>query len=207
MAVASDLKVRGATTVEHAVQDLADLSSHEALLTRADRALGGVTVALIAHGTLPDQRACERSWEETETAWRVNFVSAASLMHHFARYFVGRGGGTLVVISSVAGDRGRQSNYVYGTAKGALTVYAQGMRNRLSSQGVRVITIKPGQIDTPMTTAFKKGILWVQPEVVARGIVRAIRGQREVVYLPWFWRGIMVVIRAIPERIFKRMRL
>jgi len=111
------------------------------------------------------------------------------------------------VISSVAGDRGRQSNYIYGTAKGALSLFLQGLRNRLHPANVCVVTIKPGFVDTPMTANFKKGALWAKPETVARGIYRAIKKRKNSVYLPWFWWPIMMIIRHIPEPIFKRMKL
>jgi short-subunit dehydrogenase len=111
------------------------------------------------------------------------------------------------VISSAAGDRGRQSNYVYGAAKGAVSIFMQGLRNRLHSSGVRVLTIKPGFVDTPMTAAFSKGVLWARPQQVARGIYKAIEKKKDIVYLPWFWSPIMRVIRGVPEAIFKRLRL
>ena len=112
-----------------------------------------------------------------------------------------------MVISSVAGDRGRQSNYVYGSAKAAVTTFLQGLRNRLHPAGVQVLTVKPGFVDTPMTSAFPKGPLWASPEQIARGIHRAIQKRKDVVYLPGFWRLIMRVIREIPEAVFKRLSL
>ena len=111
------------------------------------------------------------------------------------------------MISSVAGDRGRQSNYIYGCAKGGLTVFLQGLRNRLHKAGVQVLTIKPGFVDTPMTADFKKGLLWVGPDVIARGIYQAIKKGKQVIYLPWFWKFIMLVIKSIPERLFARLKL
>ena len=113
----------------------------------------------------------------------------------------------IVVISSVAGDRGRKSNYVYGAAKGMVSIYMQGLRNRLHKSNVTVITIKPGFVSTPMTAAFKKGIVWISPERAAQDIRRAIRKGKDVVYVPWFWSWIMRVIRHIPERLFKRLGL
>lgn len=115
--------------------------------------------------------------------------------------------GTLAVISSVAGDRGRASNYVYGTAKGALSLFVQGLRNRLYDTGVHVLTVKPGLVNTPMTAALKKNFLYAKPEGVAKGIVAAIDKKREVVYMPFFWRWLMLVIRALPEPLFKRLKL
>ena len=115
--------------------------------------------------------------------------------------------GTIAVISSVAGDRGRKSNYVYGTAKGAVSLFLQGLRGRLHPSGVRVVTIKPGFVDTPMTAGIKKNALFASPEAVARGVVSAIDRGRDVVYLPPFWRGVMLIVRAVPEPFFKRLNL
>ncbi len=111
------------------------------------------------------------------------------------------------MIGSVAGDRGRQSNYVYGTAKGALALFLQGMRNRLSKRGVQVLTIKPGFVDTPMTASFPKGPLWATPDKVAEDIEKAIDKRRDVLYTPGFWRLIMLIIKSVPEAIFKRLSL
>ena len=111
------------------------------------------------------------------------------------------------MIGSVAGDRGRQSNYVYGAAKGMVSLFLQGLRNRLAKQGVQVLTIKPGFVDTPMTAAFSKGALWAKPDDIARGIVRAVDRKSDEVYLPGFWWVIMTIIRHIPERIFKKLSL
>jgi decaprenylphospho-beta-D-erythro-pentofuranosid-2-ulose 2-reductase len=115
--------------------------------------------------------------------------------------------GTIAVISSVAGDRGRKSNYVYGSAKGGLTIFLQGLRNALSGSGVHVLTIKPGFVDTPMTNDFTKGLLWAKPEKVAKDIKRAIDKKKNIIYTPWFWRWIMLIIRLIPESVFKKMNL
>ena len=132
-------------------------------------------------------------------------ISLATLL---ANLFERRGRGVLIAIGSVAGDRGRQSNYVYGAAKGMVALFLQGLRNRLSRQGIQVITIKPGFVDTPMTAAFaQKGLLWAKPDAIAAGIVTAVERGRDEVYLPWFWRWIMLIILHIPERLFKRLKL
>lgn len=206
-AVANDLKARGAKGVTTAAADLNVFDRHQALLEQAQQTMGGIDVVLVAHGTLPKQKDCEQDWPKTQQELSTNFLSAASLLTLVANALEKRGAGTIAVIASVAGDRGRQSNYVYGSAKGALTIFTDGLRNRLSKKGVHVVTIKPGFVDTPMTADFKKGLLWVKPEAVARGIYRAIEGKKNKVYLPWFWQIIMVVIRNIPERIFKNLRL
>ena len=206
-AVANDLKVRGATQVHTKTLDLNQFAQHQALLDEAIGQLGSIDIALIAHGTLPKQKECEQSWEKTSAELTTNFISAASLLTRLANYFETKQAGTIAVISSVAGDRGRASNYVYGSAKGALTIFTDGLRNRLHKRGVHVLTIKPGFVDTPMTADFKKGFLWAKPEAIARGIYRAIEDKEDKVYLPGFWRLIMFAIRNIPERIFKNMRL
>jgi len=137
----------------------------------------------------------------------TNGISVVALMTRIAQRFGARRSGVIAVVSSVAGDRGRSSNYVYGSAKALVTAFASGLRQRLYGSGVSVVTIKPGFVDTPMTAAFPKGALWVKPGQVAADIVRAIDRAIPVSYLPWFWRPIMVIVRAIPERIFQRLKM
>jgi len=173
----------------------------------AERELGGLDTVLIAHGTLSDQAECERSVEALRREFDVNALSTMALLTPLANRFQQQGHGTLAVISSVAGDRGRMSNYAYGSAKAAVSAFLSGQRQRLQKYGVNVLTIKPGFVDTPMTREFPKGALWAQPEVVARGIANAIDKGRSVVYLPWFWSLIMLVIKHVPEFVFKRVKL
>jgi len=207
-AIAGDLEIRSGQPVTSESLDLDQLSQHPALLERAMQALGGIDIVLIAHGTLPDQAACQQSVEQTLAAIHTNALSVTSLATLLGNAFEQRGRGVLIAISSVAGERGRQSNYVYGAAKGMVSLFLQGLRNRLSRHGVQVITIKPGFVDTPMTAAFeKKGLLWAQPDRIAKGIVAAVERGRDEVYLPGFWRWIMLVIRHIPEGLFKRLKL
>ncbi|MHB1479479.1 MAG: SDR family oxidoreductase [Acidithiobacillus ferrooxidans] len=206
-AVANDLKTRGATQVETVAMDANDTVRHAALIAQAEAALGGLDTILIAHGTLSDQKVCEASFDETLKELQTNCLSVISLLTHVANRFEEQKRGTIVVISSVAGDRGRQSNYVYGTAKAAVSTFLQGLRNRLYRSGVTVITIKPGFVDTPMTAGFRKGLLWASPEQVGKGIYRAMQRESGVIYLPWFWKFIMVGIRLMPERLFKKMKL
>lgn len=184
-----------------------DLASHDQLLELAFHKLGEIDAALIAHGDLPNQKECEHAWATTERALTTNFLSPVAFLTWFANYFETRGKGNITVISSVAGDRGRQSNYIYGSAKGALSTFLQGLRNRLAPRGVSVTTIKPGFIDTPMTADIKKGPLFVSAEVVGKRIYKAMVKGESVVYTPFFWRFIMLIIQHIPEFIFKRMKL
>lgn len=205
--IADDLRVRGAATVGCYTLDCCEVAAHPAMLDAAIAALGGIDVALIAHGSLPDQRACEASVDLTLREIDVNGVSVVALATLLGQRFAQQGSGTLAVISSVAGDRGRQSNYVYGAAKGMVSLFLQGLRNRLAKQGVHVLTIKPGFVDTPMTAALPKGALWAQPDAIARGIVGAIDRKYDEVYLPGFWWLVMTIIKHIPERLFKRLSL
>jgi hypothetical protein len=206
-AIAQDLETRGAGQLETRVMDMLEQQQHQALVEDAVQRLGGLDRVLIAHGTLPDQKACEASVDQTRRELEINCLSTISLVTRMASHFESQGTGTIAVITSVAGDRGRQSNYVYGTAKGALSLFLQGLRNRFYRSNVQVLTIKPGFVDTPMTAAFAKGLLWAQPERVAADIDKAIRKGKDVIYTPFFWRYIMWIIKAIPESLFKRLSL
>jgi len=208
--ILADLKVRAGSdqTIAGVSADLTDTHQHLALIEQANEALGGLDAALIAHGTLPDQKACEADVTLTLQEIETNALSVVSLLSLLANQFEAQGKGVIAAISSVAGDRGRQSNYVYGAAKGMVSLFMQGLRNRLASKGVSVVTIKPGFVDSPMTASFdKSGPLWSKPEIIAKGIVNAMQKGKGEVYLPWFWFMIMQVIKHIPEAIFKRLSL
>lgn len=205
--VARDLSVRSDRKVEHLAADLDDTAKHAEIFDRAAASLQGLDTVVIAHGVLGDQPECERDFTASERVLRTNFLSAASLLTLAANRFSEQESGTIVAIGSVAGDRGRQSNYVYGASKGALDLFLQGMRNRLFKRGVQVITVKPGFVDTPMTAHLERGLLFASAGTIAGGILRAMRRGKDVVYLPWFWRPIMLLIRIMPERIFKRLGL
>ncbi|MCR6686497.1 SDR family oxidoreductase [Pseudoxanthomonas sp.] len=203
-AIAADLATRGAKA-STGVLDVNDLAAHAAALDAAWTALGGVDAVLVAHGTLPDQAGCDASVEVAMREFATNGTSTIALCVALAQRL--QAGATLAVISSVAGDRGRASNHLYGSAKAAVSAFLSGLGQRLRPAGINVLTIKPGFVDTPMTAAFRKGALWAKPDQVAAGIVRAIDRRRAVAYLPWFWWGIMQVIKAIPEPVFRRIRL
>jgi decaprenylphospho-beta-D-erythro-pentofuranosid-2-ulose 2-reductase len=206
-AVADDLRVRGAARVETAILELEDVARHPIVLGEAIEHLGGLDVVLIAHGTLPSQARCQESVTETLRALEVNFTSTAALLAIVANHFERQGRGGIAVITSVAGDRGRRGNYVYGAAKGGLHIYLQGLRSRLYPAGVSVLEIKPGLVDTPMTAHLPKHPLFASPRRVGRAVARAIVQGRDIVYVPWFWRLIMLGVRLVPERVFKRLKL
>ncbi|MFC0408651.1 SDR family oxidoreductase [Roseomonas elaeocarpi] len=209
-AVAADLRARGAGTVATATADLADEGAHAALVAQAEAALEGLDAALIAHGTLGDQSRSESDADAALAELRNNFLSPASILTHLANRMAAQGHGTIAVIGSVAGDRGRMSNYVYGSAKGGLRVFVQGLRHRLGKSGVSVVLVQPGFVDTPMTAgvANRGGPLWAKPERVARDIRRAMdRGGPAILYTPWFWSPIMTVVRNLPDAVFRRTKM
>jgi len=205
--IAADLEIRGAAKVGRSLIDLNDFDAHQSLLDAAENELGGLDIVMIAHGTLSDQKACERSVPLTIHEITTNALSVVALLTLIANRFEEQGKGIIAVISSVAGDRGRASNYVYGSAKAMVTAFTSGLRQRLHRSGVQVVTIKPGFVDTAMTKEFKKGILWVSASQVAPLIVNAISKRKTEVYVPFFWYGIMLVIKSIPERLFKTMSI
>jgi short-subunit dehydrogenase len=205
--ITQDLQIRGAASTAFANMDVNDHALHNNVLTAAWQWLGEVDVVLIAHGTLPDQSACQESVDTALAEFTTNATSTIALMTLVAKKLEAQGHGAMAVISSVAGDRGRQSNYLYGAAKAAVSAFASGLRQRLAKSGIAVVTIKPGFVDTPMTQSFKKGALWAKPDEIARGIVNAIDRRRSVAYLPWFWAIIMLIITHIPEPVFRRIKL
>lgn len=206
-AVAADLHTRGASGVATQVMDLNDTCAHPAMLAAAAQSLGTIELALLAHGILGDQKEAESSYSAAESIIHTNFLSSVSLITWLANYFEQMGQGTLAVITSVAGDRGRMSNYVYGASKGALSIFLDGVRGRLCRSGVQVLTIKPGFVATPMTSHLAQGPLFARPSRVGRGILKAIERRRDVVYLPPFWAAIMLIIRLVPRPIFKKMKV
>ena len=188
--------------------DAADFGRHGPAVAEAWEAFGGLDAALVAYGSLPDAETVAHDAEAAVEAFRLNATSVVSVLTHLAERFEAQGAGVVAVISSVAGDRGRPSNYVYGAAKGAVSLFAQGLRGRLRRSGVRVVTVKPGFVDTPMTADVPKNALFAEPDDVGRAIHRAMTGGgADVIYTPRFWRPIMAGIRAIPERVFKRLNL
>ena len=206
-ALAEDLKIRGAELVETAQADLTDEPSRGRIVEAAFEKWGGLDAALIAHGTLPDQNAVENDLRVLRQEIDTNFLSVASLLMQLAKLFEQQRAGVLCVIGSVAGDRGRRSNYVYGSAKAGVATMVAGLRLRMAAAGVRVVLIKPGWVSTPMTAHLQQNFLFATAEAVGRGVHDAMISQRAVVYLPWYWRWIMVIIRLIPEPIFAKLNL
>lgn len=206
--IALDLGVRGAEQTHTRAWSAHDSDGIDALVSDAVEKLGRIDLVLIAYGSLPDQELCQQSRAASREAIETNLTSVVELLTPLANLMESQGSGTLAVLSSVAGNRGRQSNYVYGAAKAGVTVFLDGLRNRLFRSGVSAVTIKLGFVDTPMTAHIEtKGALWVAPKRAAKGIRHAIERRKHVAYVPWFWRPIMACIRLVPEFVFKRMRL
>lgn len=205
--LATDLTVRGARSARVLEVDARDLDRHAAVIDEAFALEPELDAVLVAHGSLVDQERAEADPGAALEAITVNFTSVVSMLGRIAPRLEKARRGTIVVLGSVAGDRGRRKNYVYGSAKGGLDVYLSGLRNRLAGTGVRVVTVKPGFVETPMTAHMPKNALFASAEEVGAGVIRAMKGGRDVVYLPWWWRPIMGVIRSIPERLFKRLNI
>jgi short-subunit dehydrogenase len=199
-AVAADLRVRGAAAVEPFIADLADRSRDAAIVAAAG---DEIDLVLIAHGSLPDQRAIDRDARAQVEAFELNATSFVALIAEFANMLERRKRGTIAVIGSVAGDRGRRSNYVYGAAKAAVHAYCEGLRGRLAESGVRLVLIKPGWVDTPMTAGMKKNPLFASAASAARQIHAATNAGRAVTYVPGYWRWISLVVRMLPARLVK----
>jgi decaprenylphospho-beta-D-erythro-pentofuranosid-2-ulose 2-reductase len=201
-----DLTIRGAQQVSTYSADLSSIQQHAAIFDFVRRTLPDFDTVLLAYGSMRSQKDSESSVDILLEELQVNFVSATAILTLFAADLERRRTGCLAAITSVAGDRGRRSNFVYGSAKGALSLFLQGLRSRLHLAGVRVITIKPGPVQTSMTDHLPNSARFADPELVARDIVRALeRRSPEVLYTPRMWRYVMSAIRHIPESVFKRL--
>ena len=205
--VAADLRTRGAAYVDTAVADLDDTEKHAELLAHAINSLAGMDVAYLTHGILGDQAAAEHDFGHAAQILHTNFISVVSLLTWLANFCVQRHAGTLAVISSVAGDRGRKSNYLYGSSKAGLSAFLGGLRNRVDREGVTVLNIKPGPVRTAMTVGMPKSEKFAEVNKVAQTIVDAVAAKKDNLYVPFQWQPIMFIIRNIPERVFKKLNL
>ena len=174
-------------------------NEHVRMLDAAEKELVNIDLVLIAHGTLLDQKECEADVELAITEIKNNALSTVSLLTHLANRFERKKKGTIAIISSVAGERGRATNYVYGSSKAMVTTFASGLRQRLDKFNVKVITIKLGLVDTPMTSRFKKGLLWSKPQYVAKKIVQSIDNNKDEVYLPKLWYFVFFFNKIYPK--------
>lgn len=205
--IQQDLLGRGAAAVRVVVDDLSQTDDCQNRFASWRSAGAAFDAVIVAYGMLGDQVEAEQSIEQQDRLLQTNFVSAAAWLNLIGRDFEQRGTGNLVVIGSVAGDRARQSNFIYGSSKAALAFYTQGLELRLRERGVKVILVKPGQTITKMTEGMGQGIMWSSPQVVAKSIVRAMARGSRTTYTPWFWWPVMTLIRLLPYPIFRRLKI
>jgi short-subunit dehydrogenase len=203
---ATDLCVAYGITATTLHFDATDTASHAAVAAALPKVPGILNVALL-FGVMPDQAAMDAAPQRALDCIATNVAGAISILHHLAPLLESRRAGTLVGFGSVAGDRGRLKNYVYGATKSALHTYLAGLRNRLGRAGVHVLTVKPGFVDTAMTFGLPGLFLVATPDQVARAVLAAAASRRDIIYVPFFWRPIMTIICAIPEPAFKRLSI
>lgn len=205
--IAADLKVRHQIEVYYGYFAAEDFEDHEKFVQQVVSEMSGLYGVLVAFGNYIDQKKVITDFAYGQKTIEINYTGACSILTYCGNYLGTQGSGFIIAISSVAGDRGRQSNYIYGSAKGGLNVFLQGLRNRLFHSGVRVITVKPGFVDTAMTFGLPHLFLVASPKDVGTRIARAVNKRSDILYIPWFWRYIMWIIRSIPECLFKRLKL
>lgn len=202
---ASDLNIRYGVNADYYFLDIENLTSIDEFLNQYNQSPDGIVYTI---GYLGNQPLAQNDFEEAKKLMDINFTNAMKLLNHFANQFEQRQSGFMIGISSVAGDRGRQSNYIYGAAKAALTTYLSGLRNRLASKNVQVITVKPGFVRTKMTAGLPlSNLMTAEPEAVAHDVVKSLKHHKDVIYTKSLWKYIMCVIKALPEKIFKKTNL
>jgi len=206
--VAQDLRTRGASQVDTLILDLADAAQATDLVSQWNEAMGGLSHAYLFYGILGDQDEAQSNLDQAESIAQINYTSAIRWAAAIGNVLEAQGSGVIVGISSVAGDRGRQSNYVYGSAKAGFSTFLQGLDHRLAVSGARALTVKMGFVVSPMTEGMDRSSpLWTQPQDAARLIVKAASKRRGIIYTPWFWRFIMLIIRSVPHSIFIKSKL
>jgi decaprenylphospho-beta-D-erythro-pentofuranosid-2-ulose 2-reductase len=205
--VAQDLAIRTGCQTWSGLFVAEDYDSHKAFVEQVKKTMGTIDGVFVAVGQLGDQQQCQSVFENAKSVIDTNYTGVVSLLTYVSNYLETRQTGFIIAIGSVAGDRGRLSNYLYGSAKAAIATYMQGLRHRLSRSGVLVMTVKPGFLDTKMTYGLVKGPLVADVHTAARDILAALDRNELIVYVPWFWRHIMQIIRAIPERIFQKLKI
>lgn len=205
--IAADLVLRYDVRALGGTFDATDIDHHAEFIDEVEASFGPIDVALVAFGDMGEQETSQQDASAARHVIDVNYTGAVALCEAIAEKMLSRKRGSILGITSVAGERGRQSNYIYGSAKGAFTLYLQGLRNRCYPEGVHVLTAKLGFVDTRMTYGLDTKIPIASPEQVGRALYRAQQARTDVLYYPRFWAGIMGVIRAIPEGVFKRLKL
>jgi hypothetical protein len=206
-ACANELQSLGKNEVNIASIDMLDDSEIIQSIDDAIKLCGPIDIALIAHGSLTDQVKAKQDMQYLHDEFMLNAMSVIIASQYIAKHFVSKGKGILIGIGSVAGERGRKGNYTYGAAKSAVNVFLSGIRNDIGSDTIRIMTIKPGFVSTPMTAHLKQSFLFVKPDFIAKEVIRGIEQGIDVMYIPSFWRLIMMIIRALPEKIFMKLNI
>jgi short-subunit dehydrogenase len=206
-AIAQDLTVRGANRVYTSEFTANNFKQHSNYITKITTTFNHIDILIIAHGSLPNQADCEQNTKLAVTAIETNATSIIALLTPLANYMQQQQCGTICVLGSVAADRGKQSNYIYGAAKSMVTTFMQGLAQRLAKHNVHVICPKLGFVDTPMTANFNKGLLWSQPNKIATLIYKRIKNNSTFAYTPSFWWLIMTIIKSIPAKLFNKVSL
>ena len=205
--VAQDMAIRYQVPISWSTFEAIAYDTHPKLLQQALDNLGSIDGVVVSLGELGKQEEAQIDSNDAQDIISSNYTGVVSVLTPVANYLEQQGHGFIIGISSVAGDRGRQSNYIYGSAKGALSLFLQGLRNRLCKSGVHVMTVKPGFVDTKMTFGKSGMFLVASPQQVATAIMNALSKKKNIVYVPWFWFWIMLIIRSIPESFFKQLNL
>jgi short-subunit dehydrogenase len=204
---AADLRVRFGVEAKAYRFDARSYGDHPGFLRQVAADMGTIEIAVVAFGDLGDRRRSIEDFEAARVVLETNYVGAASICEAMAREMAVQRRGTIVGIGSVAGERGRYSNYFYGSAKGGFALYLQGLRARMFHEGVHVLTVKPGFIDTPMTWGLRGRIPIASPDALAKAVARAVERRTDILYYPWFWRWVMAIVRAVPEFRWKKLKL
>jgi decaprenylphospho-beta-D-erythro-pentofuranosid-2-ulose 2-reductase len=201
----TDIQIRYKVEARPLLFDATDYDSHVSFYEKLDPKPDGI---VLAFGYLGDQQLAQQDFQEARNIFEVNFMGAVSILEIIAADFARRNHGFIIVLSSVAGERGRKSNYFYGAAKGALTIYLSGLRNRLYKNNVRVISVLPGMIRTKMTDHLDlPDKLLAEPEEIAQDIYNGFKKGKDIIYSKWYWKLIMGAIKLIPEKMFKMLNL
>lgn len=206
--IAADLEIRHRVRARVVPFDALDFDAHPGFFEKCAAQFGeGLDGVILCQGDMPEQAAAEADFALARNMIDVNYTASVSLLNCAAGYLEARGRGWVAAVTSVAGDRGRRSNFLYGSTKAALSTYLEGLHARLAAVGVGCTDVRPGTVDTSMTYGMESLPLPSSPEAVARGAVRAIRRRKRVAYVPWFWGVIMLAIRWIPTAIFRRLSI
>jgi len=205
--IRQDLTIRTGCEAWSGIFVADDYASHKSFVEQVHKTIGTSDGVCVAVGELGDQKISQTDFARAKSVIDSNYTGVVSLLTYVSAYLESRQKGFIIAIGSVAGDRGRRSNYVYGSAKAAIASYVQGLRHRLNQSGVLVMMVKPGFLDTKMTYGLVKGPLVADVQSAAKDILAALDRNEMIVYVPWFWRYIMQIIRAIPERIFVKTKL